>query len=292
MLDKRCSIDLNRRSLIAMSTLLALGAAFPSEVQGETGEQHMSRMMSQPPADAPSILMLIFPKMAALDLIGPLTVFTILRCNVQLAWKDKLPVMTDVRLPFVATHDFAESERCPDVLCVPGGIMGTIECMNDPAVCTFLAERGAAAQWVTSVCTGSLALAASGLLNGYKATSHWAVADLLPIMGSQHVDQRVVVDRNRITGGGVTAGIDFGLALAAKLKGEEAARRVQLIMEYAPKPPFQNGTPLEAGPRRTADARATRKWMDSEARRSSESAALRLGLGRERLHDLPRRPQT
>lgn len=272
------SHDLDRRGMLGLTALMTAGLATPSHAQEETGEQHMARMMGPPPADAPKVVMLIHPKMAALDLIGPMTVFTILRCHVQLVWRDRLPVPTDVGIPFPPTHSFSDCERDPDVLFVPGGIMGTIDCMNDPLVRSFLADRGSRAKWVTAVCTGGLTLAAAGLLQGYDATAHWGVADLLPLMGARHVDQRVVVDRNRMTGGGVTAGIDFGLTLAAKLKGEEAARRVQLIIEYAPEPPFSNGTPSEAGPERTAVARRSRRWMDGQARLAALAAAERLGL--------------
>ena len=268
---------LDRRALLALGTLMGAGAAMPAAAQGETREQHMRRMM-EIPADAPKVAMLVYPKMVALDLIGPMTVFNIMRWNVQLVWKDKAPVSTDVGIPFAATRTFGETPRDLDVLFVPGGIMGTIDCMNDPEVCAFLADRGARAKWVTSVCTGALALGAAGLLKGYDATAHWAVADLLPLMGARHVDRRVVRDRNRMTGGGVTAGIDFGLTLAAAIKGEEAARRVQLMIEYAPEPPFKNGTPAEAGPERVAKMRQDRTWMDHQARLAAEAAGRRLSV--------------
>ena len=131
---------------------------------------------------------------------------------------------------------------------------------------------------MTSVCTGSLALAAAGLLKGYDATSHWQVASFLPRMGARHVNKRVVIDRNRMTGGGVTAGIDFGLTLAAYLKDEEAARRVQLILEYAPEPPFRNGTPEEAGPERVAAMTGQMPWMDSQVEAAVDAASKRLGV--------------
>ena len=268
---------IDRRALLALGSVLAAAAALLAQAQ-ETEAEHMRKMMAIPP-DAPKVAMLIYPKMVALDLIGPMTVFNILRCKVDLVWKDKAPVATDVGIPFAATRTFAECPRDLDVLFVPGGIMGTIDCMNDPAVCGFLADRGSRAKWVTGVCTGTLALAAAGLLKGYDATAHWAVADLLPLMGARHVEGRVVRDRNRMTGGGVTAGIDFGLRLAAELKGEEAARRVQLMIEYAPEPPFRNGTPSEAGPARVAAMRQGRTWMDGQARLAAVAAGKRLRGG-------------
>ena len=267
---------LDRRALLVLGSLMGAGAVTPAVGQEETREQHIRSMMAIAP-DAPKVAMLIYPKMVALDLIGPMTVFNIMRWNVHLVWKDKSPVSTDVGIPFAATRTFAETPRDLDVLFVPGGIMGTTDCMNDPEVCGFLADRGARAKWVTSVCTGSLVLGAAGLLEGYDATAHWAVADLLPLMGARHVDRRVVRDRNRMTGGGVTAGLDFGLTLAAAIKGEEAARRVQLMLEYAPEPPFRNGTPADAGPERVAAMRQGRIWMDQQARLAAQAAGNRLG---------------
>jgi cyclohexyl-isocyanide hydratase len=120
--------------------------------------------------------------------------------------------------------------------------------MNDREVLEFLADRAQRAKYVTSVCSGSLLLGAAGLLKGYKATSHWAARVGLTAFGAEPVDGRVVVDRNRITGGGVTAGIDFGLVVLAKLRGDEAAKLTQLAMEYDPEPPFNAGSPKNAGP--------------------------------------------
>jgi len=273
------SSPFDRRQMLALAALGGTAAALPASAQTPTdpGAQHMRDMMAIP-ADAPKIAMLVYPKMVVLDLIGPMTVFNMLRCNVQLVWKDKVPVPTDVRIPIAVTHTFDEVPPQIDVLFVPGGRMGTVDCMNDPAVMAFLADRGSRAKWVTSVCTGSLALAAAGLLKGYDATSHWQVADLLPRMGARHVDKRVVIDRNRMTGGGVTAGIDFGLTLAARLKDEEAARRVQLLMEYAPEPPFRNGTPKEAGPKRVAELTGRTPWMDAQVDTAVAAAAKRLGI--------------
>ncbi len=269
----------DRRQMLALAALGGASAAAPAlaQVPPDPGAQHMRDMMMIPP-DAPTIAMLVHPKMVALDLIGPLTVFNILRCNAMLVWKDKAPVMTDVRLPIAATHTFGEVPQALDVLFVPGGRMGTVECMNDPEVMAFLSDRGSRAKWVTSVCTGSLALAAAGLLKGYDATSHWQVASFLPRMGARHVNKRVVIDRNRMTGGGVTAGIDFGLTLAARLKDEEAARRVQLILEYAPEPPFRNGTPEEAGPERVAAMTGQMPWMDRQVEAAVAAASQRLGI--------------
>lgn len=206
--------SIDRRALLGLDTALAAGATFPATaapaqaVSPSAMAEHMREMMTIPP-DAPTVTLLVYPNMVALDLVGPLTVFKILRCRTELVWKDRQPVSTDVGLPITPTHTFDEALSKPNVLFVPGGIMGTVDCMNDATVRAFLADRGARAEWVTGVCTGTLILAATGLLKGYDTTSHWAVADLLPLMGARHVDKRVVRDRNRLTGGGVTAGIDF-----------------------------------------------------------------------------------
>ena len=270
---------INRRSMLAVALASGIGSAKAAGSAAQTPEmaEHMRKMMALPP-DAPKVAMLVYPNMVALDLIGPMTVLNILRCDVQLVWKDRRPVATDVGIPIAPTQTFADVARNLDVLFVPGGIMGTVDCMNDPAVCAFLADSGSRARWVTGVCTGTLVLAAAGLLKGYDATAHWAVADLLPLMGARHVDQRVVHDRNRLTGGGVTAGIDFGLTLASLLKDEEAARRVELIIEYAPEPPFKNGTPAEAGPERVASARRGRALHDAQALEAAQAAGRRLGV--------------
>ena len=230
------------------------------------------------PANAPSVSILIYPGMVMLDLIGPLTVFSILQSKVELVWKDLTPASTDCRIPVTPTHDFTTATKGVDIFLIPGGTAGSVACMNDPVVMDYVRAQGEAAKYVTSVCTGSLVLAAAGLLKGYRATSLWAVADLLPLMGATHVDERVVMDRNRITAGGVTAGIDFGLILAAMLTDEKTAKRVQLTMEYAPQPPFHAGTPQEAGPELVAFTKSRRKGMDAGAEAAARLAGKRLNI--------------
>lgn len=265
---------IDRRRLLA----LAGAAAVTPALGQEKGSAHLHAMMAPDPT-APKVAMLVYPKMVALDLIGPMTVFTIMRWNLQLIWKERMPVSTDVGVSIAANTTFAEAYSDPDILFVPGGLLGTIACMQDAEVVDFVAKLGARAKWITSDCTGSLILGAAGLLRGYDATSHWAVADLLPLLGARHVDKRIVRDRNRLTAGGATAGIDFGLVLVSELAGEEASRRDQLILEYAPAPPFRNGTPDEAGPERVAEMRKGRVWMDEQARLAVEVARRRLAPG-------------
>jgi cyclohexyl-isocyanide hydratase len=186
--------------------------------------------------------MLLYPNLTQLDLTGPFEVFSRLPdCQIHLLWKTREPVASDTGLAILPTATLAD---CPslDVLFVPGG-RGQIPLMDDAEVLDFLARQGAAARYVTSVCTGSLLLAAAGLLEGYRAACHWMARDELALLGAIPVAERVVVDRNRVTGGGVTAGIDFALSLAALLRGETSARMIQLAMEYDPAPPFRAGSP-------------------------------------------------
>jgi len=148
--------------------------------------------------------------------------------------------------------------------------------MNDAEVLAFVAKQGAQARYVTSVCTGSLVLGAAGLLKGYRSACHWASRDLLAAFGAIPVAERVVHDRNRFSGGGVTAGIDFGLTLLAEIAGDEVAQSVQLGLEYDPQPPFQSGSPEKAGPERVARVRTQMAPMLEKRRLANEQAAARL----------------
>jgi len=171
-----------------------------------------------------------------------------------MVWKTPDPVQTDAGFSILPTDTF---ETCPDldVICIPGGI-GQMVLMGDEAVLGFLKRQGEQARYVTSVCSGALLLGAAGLLQGYKSACHWAFRDMLPMFGAQPVAERVVQDRNRISGGGVTAGIDFGLTLAAELAGEDVAKEIQLYLEYDPQPPFNSGSPETAEPELTAKVKA------------------------------------
>jgi cyclohexyl-isocyanide hydratase len=191
--------------------------------------------------------LVIFPGMTQLDMTGPYQVFSMMPdTRVLLLWKTLEPVTSSEGMTILPTATFND---CPslDVLCVPGGTIGQVEMMQDADVLEFLRQQGKTAKYITSVCTGSLILAAAGLLQGYRAACHWAFRDQLAMLGVEVGTQRVVVDRNRITGGGVTAGIDFGLVVVGKLCGEETAKMIQLLLEYNPAPPFNAGSPESAG---------------------------------------------
>jgi len=192
------------------------------------------------------VVFLVYPNVTQLDMTGPAQVLSRLsNARVELVWKSRDPVQTDSGFALLPTATLDEIEQA-DILCVPGGF-GCVDVMQDEDVLGWVRGIGEKAQWVTSVCTGSLILGAAGLLRGYKATTHWAWHDYLHLFGAEPVFERVVFDRNRVTGGGVTAGIDFALALTAAIEGEEYARAVQLGLEYDPHPPFDAGTPAKAG---------------------------------------------
>ncbi|HSG88938.1 MAG TPA: DJ-1/PfpI family protein [Pseudomonadales bacterium] len=195
------------------------------------------------------ITVLIYPGMTALDAMGPLQAWSMWPgAEVQTVWKTQEPLATDSAAVFVPTTDFAGAFQRPDILCVPGGTAATFALLEDQEVLDFLREKAAHGGWVTSVCTGALVLGAAGLLEGRRATTHWLALDQLAKFGAEVVRERWVIDGKVATGGGVTAGIDFALALMAHIDGDDVARTVQLAMEYAPAPPFACGTPEAAGP--------------------------------------------
>jgi cyclohexyl-isocyanide hydratase len=194
--------------------------------------------------------MLLYPDFTLLDLAGPQSALG-LHGETLLLWKTLEPVPADSGVSINPTTTFADCPDDLDVLFVPGGFGGNAA-MKDPEIVAFLAQAGRTARYVTSVCSGSLLLGMAGLLEGYRAATHWSCYAALEAAGAVPVRERVVIDRNRMTGGGVTAGIDFGLTLLAQLRGEQAARVTQLAMEYDPQPPFDAGSPRAAGPEITS----------------------------------------
>ena len=189
--------------------------------------------------------LLVFPRVTQLDLTGPVQVFcSVPSAQVHLIWKRTEPVPSDSVLALTPTISFAD---CPqlDVICVPGGA-GTDELVEDQEVLDFLRGQAANAKYVTSVCTGSLVLGAAGLLKGYRATTHWSAMELLALFGATPTQMRVCIDGNRITGGGITAGIDFALTLVSMLIDRTTAEAIQLRLEYDPAPPFNSGSPETA----------------------------------------------
>ncbi|HOY70187.1 MAG TPA: DJ-1/PfpI family protein [Methylotenera sp.] len=245
---------------LALAKLAKASTDEPTKVAAEVTreeKQHseaMNKYAEFTGGDKLIIGMLVYPGMFLQDLVGPLTVFeALMNRDIHLVWKNldevgnENPAQTKL-IPIRPTTSFKDCPKNLDVLFVPGGVPGTLTMMEDPEVLSFLAEQGKSAKFITSVCTGSLILGAAGLLRGYNATSYWSSLPALAELGAIPTKSRVVVDRNRVTGGGVTAGIDFGLKLVALLRNENYAKAVQLYIEYNPEPPFNAGSPETAPP--------------------------------------------
>ena len=225
-----------------------------------------------------SVAFLVYPNVTQLDFTGPAQVLSRLgEAKLDYVWRDRDPVPTDSGFSILPTATFADVPAA-DILCVPGGF-GCIDVMEDAETLQWVRVVGSRAQWVTSVCTGALVLGAAGLVHGYRATTHWNWHDYLPLFGAEPVRERVVFDRNRVTGGGVTAGIDFALALTAAIRGEDHARGVQLALEYDPRPPFESGSPEHAGEPLTESVRQRTRRLapDRETRIRAVADALSLG---------------
>jgi cyclohexyl-isocyanide hydratase len=186
--------------------------------------------------------LLVFPKVTQLDLTGPVQVFSsVPGATLHLIWKRIEPVASDSVLLLTPTVTYADCTQL-DVICVPGGV-GSDALLNDEETLAFLRQQAKGARYVTSVCTGSLVLGAAGLLRGYRAATHWTAMDCLEAFGATPTDTRVCIDRNRVTGGGVTAGIDFALTLVSLMLDPTTAQAIQLRLEYNPAPPFNAGSP-------------------------------------------------
>lgn len=223
-----------------------------------------------------NIGLLLFPRLTQLDLTGPYEIFArVPGAKLHLVWKYLDAVESDRGLQLQPTCTFLD---CPplDLLFVPGG-PGQVDLMDDFETLGFLRDQAAHAKWITSVCTGSLLLGAAGLLRGYQATCHWASRDQLSLFGAEPMDSRVVVDRNRITGAGVTAGLDFALQLVGQICGERTAQAIQLALEYEPTPPYWSGTPHHAPAEVLAEAREKMAAFMAKRLEASRRAAAHLG---------------
>lgn len=218
---------------------------------------------------------LLFPDITQLDLTGPYEVLAMMPgVRMHLVWKDRTPLRSGSGLVLQPTDTFAD---CPqlDVICAPGGA-GINPLLTDAETLDFIRRQAAGARYVTSVCTGALVLGAAGLLKGRRAATHWMSMEFLEPFGAIPVNERVVVDGNVITGGGVTAGIDFGLRVVAELAGEDVAKRIQLGVEYDPQPPFRSGHPREAEPSLVQQVSAAAAARQSDRRAQVERAAAAL----------------
>jgi len=237
--------DINRRKAILLALSAPLVPHSVETVQAQTKEP------SHKMPDAGSvhwkgdeqIAMLMYPGMTVMDLMGPHCFLgALIGAKVYLVAKSLDPVTSDTGVTITPTTTFETCPRDLTILFTPGGTDGTLAAAVDPETGAFMADRGSRAKYVTSVCSGSLILGAAGLLKGYKATSHWSVRHVLAGFGAIPTDARVVRDRNRVTGAGVTAGLDFGLTMVAELRGATYAQCCQLMSEYDPDPPFHAGS--------------------------------------------------
>jgi len=219
--------------------------------------------------------LLVFPKVQQLDLTGPFEIFASWpEARVRPIGKTLEPIVSATGLKLFPDTSFAD---CPqlDVVCVPGGV-GVNALLADETTLDFLRRQAAGARFTTSVCTGALVLGAAGLIKGKRATTHWASHDLLAAFGAIPIEARVVRDGALMTGGGVTAGIDFALTLVAELAGREIAEAIQLNLEYAPAPPFEAGDPKSAPPDVVAKVQARGAAIRAERERLVEEVSRRL----------------
>jgi cyclohexyl-isocyanide hydratase len=193
------------------------------------------------------VCMVVFPDLTIQDFVGPYEVFNKAGCFDLFIVSERADIIAaEGGLMLKTAIGFEDCPAC-DILFVPGG-QGITPLINHSPTIMFLQKQGGSAKYITSVCTGSILLAAAGLLEDYQATTHWRSFELLQMLGVKPVQERVVIDRNRITGGGITSGIDFGLVLTALIAGDDVAKRVQLMLEYDPQPPFHCGSPRNADP--------------------------------------------
>jgi cyclohexyl-isocyanide hydratase len=219
--------------------------------------------------------MLVFPRFTQLDFAAPFEVFSRLpNAAVDIVWKTREPVRDPFGLALLPTTDFAAARPC-DVLFAPGG-PGQTDLMLDQEVLGFLRRQAETARWITSVCTGSLILGAAGLLRGYRATSHWLSLDQLALFGAEPVRERVVIDRNRVTGAGVTSGIDFALVLASEIAGQKVAETIALQIEYDPTPPFPTRSTADPADPLVAELRAKVEGFQAQRLEIAKRAAANL----------------
>lgn len=239
---------MDRRELISSMLAACAAAAAAPRLAGAQAHDTAMDHSHYHEIKHEKVVLVAYPMMTALDMLGPQHMLaSMMGAKVMIAAQTLEPVTSDTGLKIVPDVDFANCPREVDLFLVPGGLAGTTAAMKDPRMISFVRELGARSKYVTSVCTGSLILGTAGLLKGYRATSHWIARHMLGEFGATAVDQRVVVDRNRITGAGVTAGMDMALAIVKMLRGEEYTKMVALLAEYDPQPPVHAGSPKAAG---------------------------------------------
>lgn len=239
------------RALTMAGGASALAASVPSaSAQGSTDAEAHGKAMAKLKPGAEKIIILLFPGFTALDAIGPEYILsTMSGAKVQFIAKTTDPVPTETGFLVTPNLSFDQCPDSPDLFLIPGGTVGLLTALEDREMMDFIRKTGADAKLTGSVCTGSLLLGAAGLLRDYKAASHWQTVELLPLSGAKPSKERVVFDRDRVTGAGVTAGLDLALELVRRYRGDFYAQGVQLLAQYDPAPPFPNGgNPAKAEP--------------------------------------------
>lgn len=233
----------------ALAPMMALQRAMAAESHDRIGSPEAHDALDQAPDlqmyGSEVVAMLLYPGFTALDLVGPQYFFaSLMGASVHLVTNqaDLSPVKSDLGLAISPTMTMADCPKDLTILFTGGGLQGTLDAMTDTATIDFIADRASRAKYVTSVCTGSLILGQAGLLKGKRATSHWAAIETLPAFDAIPVKERVVTDGNVTTGAGVSAGLDFALALTAELRGKGYAQAMRLQAEYAPEPPVPGGS--------------------------------------------------
>lgn len=236
-----------------LAPYLALETAMAAQANSATAappaQDHrmdaMARVLGPGLMGQEQVAMLLYPNFTALDLVGPHYFFGCMfgaKVHLVTTEKDLSPVRSDLGLAISPTMTMADTPKDLDVLFIPGGTQGTLSVMGRKDTMDWVQDRASRAKHVTSVCTGSMVLAKAGLLRGRRATSHWVTREALADFGAIPVNERVVKDGNILTGAGVSAGLDFALALVEMLRGRAYAQALMLQAEYHPEPPFPGGT--------------------------------------------------
>jgi putative intracellular protease/amidase len=243
----------NFLSAAALLTLLRVGRVDAEESNKPTKASETTHDMSGIPADwkgNQKIAMLLYPGFTALDFVGPQYMFgNLMGAQIYLVSKTLEPVMSDTKLAIMPNATYADVPQDLDIFFIPGAGSAIFDVMQDQVSMDFIKDRASSAKLVASVCTGSVILGKAGLLKGKKATSHWISRQELAVFGATPVDARVVWDGNLVTGAGVSAGLDLGLEVIGKLKGDFFAESIQLLAEYDPKPLYKSGTLQQAKPK-------------------------------------------
>lgn len=240
-----------RRAFLRALAATAAVASVPRARAAESpdAEAHEKAMALLKPGSE-NIVILLYPGFTALDAIGPEYILsTMAGAKVKFVAKTLVPVTCETGFEVTPQFSFENCPAAPDLFLVPGGTAGLMTALEDAETMDFIRKIGAVSKLTGSVCTGALLLGAAGLLKGYEATSHWQTLELLPLCGARPSKKRVVFDRDRVTGAGVTAGLDMALEIVQRYRGDFYAKGVQLLAQYAPQPPFpEAGDPATAEP--------------------------------------------